>query len=153
MNFRESVEGLLDEALASNPSLFLIDLKIGSDNSVHITLDGDQGVSLKDCMTVSRHIEHELDRDTFDFALEVASAGVGSPLMSFRQYTKNIGRKLEAHLEDGSSITGVLIEATPEAFTLEWKQREPKPIGKGKVTVTKNKKLSYDTLVKAKVVI
>jgi ribosome maturation factor RimP len=38
-------------------------------------------------------------------------------------------------------------------FSLKWKQREPKPIGKGKVTVEKQKTLSYDTIVSAKVII
>jgi len=48
MNFRSKVETLLEAALRDDESLFLIDLKIGSDNSINITLDGDQGVTLKD---------------------------------------------------------------------------------------------------------
>ena len=62
---RSKVESLLEAALEEDQSLFLIDLKIGSDNSIHITLDGDQGVTLKDCMNVSRAIEHNLDRYVF----------------------------------------------------------------------------------------
>ena len=84
MNFRSQVETLLQAALEEDKALFLIDLKIGSDNSIHITLDGDQGVTLKDCMNVSRAIEHNIDREEHDFSLEVASAGVGSPLQNSR---------------------------------------------------------------------
>ena len=153
MNFRESVKKLLDEALTLNPELFLISLKIGADSAVHITLDGDHGVTLKDCMNISRHIEHALDRDEHDFSLEVASAGVGTPLVNMRQYTKNINRKLEVTLSEGPPVIGTLVAVDQETFTLEWKQREPKPIGKGKVTVTKNKQLSYDSIVNAKVVL
>ncbi|MDG1024197.1 MAG: ribosome assembly cofactor RimP [Flavobacteriaceae bacterium] len=153
MNFRSKVETLLEASLEENSSLFLIQLKIGSDNSIHITLDGDQGVTLKDCMNVSRAIEHNIDREEFDFSLEVASAGVGSPLLNSRQYMKNVGRKLRVELTDASSLEGILTAADDQEFTLEWKQREPKPVGKGKVTVTKQKSLSYKEINNAKVLV
>ena len=153
MNFRSKVESLLEAALEEDQSLFLIDLKIGSDNSIHITLDGDQGVTLKDCMNVSRAIEHNLDREEYDFSLEVASAGVGSPLLNSRQYIKNIGRKLRVESMEVSTLEGTLTAADNQAFTLEWKQREAKPVGKGKVTVTKQKTLSYDQVSIAKVLV
>jgi len=153
MNFRSKVESLLEAALEEDQSLFLIDLKIGSDNSIHITLDGDLGVTLKDCMNVSRAIEHNLDREEYDFSLEVASAGVGSPLLNSRQYIKNIGRKLRVESMEVSTLEGTLTAADNQAFTLEWKQREAKPVGKGKVTVTKQKTLSYDQISIAKVLV
>ena len=153
MNFRSKVETLLEASLEEEKTLFLISLKIGNDNSIRIILDGDQGVTLKDCMSVSRAIEHNLDREEYDFSLEVASAGVGSPLLNSRQFIKNIGRKLQVDLEDKNPIEGTLTTADDQAFTLEWKQREPKPVGKGKVTVTKQRTLSYADINTAKVLI
>ena len=153
MNLRTKVENLLDDALDQNPSLFLIELKIGIDNSIRVILDGDQGVLLKDCMSISRAIEHKLDRDEEDFSLEVASAGVGACLKSKRQYVKNIGRKLEVEISEGAHFQGILTSVDENGFSLKWKQREPKPIGKGKVTVEKQKTLSYDTIITAKVII
>lgn len=153
MNFRSKVETLLEASLEENSSLFLISLKIGSDNSIQITLDGDEGVTLKDCMNVSRAIEHNIDREEHDFSLEVASAGVGSPLLNSRQYIKNLGRKLRVELADVSTLEGILTAADDQEFTLEWKQREPKPVGKGKVTVTKQKTLSYNEINIAKVLV
>ncbi|MGI9540552.1 MAG: ribosome assembly cofactor RimP [Flavobacteriaceae bacterium] len=153
MNFRSKVETLLEASLEEEKTLFLISLKIGSDNSIRIILDGDQGVTLKDCMNVSRAIEHNLDREEYDFSLEVASAGVGSPLLNSRQFIKNIGRKLQVDLEDTNPIEGTLTAADDQAFTLEWKQREPKPVGKGKITVTKQKTLSYADINTAKVLV
>jgi ribosome maturation factor RimP len=143
----------LEASLEEEKTLFLISLKIGNDNSIRIILDGDQGVTLKDCMNVSRAIEHNLDREEYDFSLEVASAGVGSPLLNSRQFIKNIGRKLQVDLEDKNPIEGTLTTADDQAFTLEWKQREPKPVGKGKVTVTKQRTLSYADINTAKVLI
>jgi ribosome maturation factor RimP len=153
MNFRSKVETLLEASLEENSSLFLISLKIGSDNSIQITLDGDEGVTLKDCMNVSRAIEHNIDREEHDFSLEVASAGVGSQLLNSRQYIKNLGRKLRVELADVSTLEGILTAADDQEFTLEWKQREPKPVGKGKVTVTKQKTLSYNEINIAKVLV
>jgi len=153
MNLRLKVETLLTAALAEHPSLFLIELKVGADNSVRVILDGDQGVALQDCMNVSRAIEHQLDREEEDFSLEVASAGVGAPLQSKRQYIKNIGRKLKVELTNLPPVQGTLIAADDSGFTLTWKQREPKPVGKGKVTVEKQQTLSYDQIESAKVTI
>ena len=153
MNLHSKVESLLTEALDQHPALFLIELKVGADNSIRVILDGDQGVSLKDCMTISRAIEHQLDREAEDFSLEVASVGVGTPLQSQRQYIKNIGRKLKVELVERPSVEGTLIAADDKGFTLKWKQREPKPVGKGKVTVEKQETLSYEQIESAKVTI
>ena len=38
-------------------------------------------------------------------------------------------------------------------FTIEWKAREPKPIGKGKITVTKTAVIAFEDVVKAIVVV
>ena len=137
MSLRLKLEKLLSEILDENPSLFLIELNIGIDNSINIILDGDNGVTLNDCIKINRFIEHQLDRDDKDFSLEVTSSGVGNPLKNRRQFLKNIGRKLKVELLNGSSLQGLLDAADDFGFTLKWKQREPKPIGKGKRTVEK----------------
>ena len=131
----------------------MIDLKTGADKSIKIILDGDPEVHLEDCMKFSRSIEHQLDREKHDFALEVSSAGVGSPLVQKRQFFKNIGRQLEVEAIGEKPINGVLVEATENQIALEWKQREPKPIGKGKITVIKKKTFSYESINRAKVII
>lgn len=49
-------------------------------------IDGDNGVSINDCISVSRAIEHNLDREEEDFSLEVTSYGISLPLRVPRQY-------------------------------------------------------------------
>tara|TARA_B100000963_G_scaffold99045_1_gene85584 strand:- start:5035 stop:5496 length:462 start_codon:yes stop_codon:yes gene_type:complete len=153
MSLRLKLEKLLSEILGENPSLFLIELKIGADNTINIILDGDNGVTLNDCIKISRFIKHQLDDDEEDFSLEVASSGVGNPLKNSRQFLKNIGRKLKVELLNGSSLHGLLDTADDLGFTLKWKQREPKPVGKGKITVEKKEKLSYDEVIKTIVLV
>jgi len=150
---REKVTKLLEQALEKNKSLFLIDLNISEDNRIRIILDGDNGVTVEDCMAVSREIEHNLDREELDFSLEVMSAGVSEPLLFERQYKKNIGRNLKVKTKNDDTFEGEITNVDDKEVTLQWKAREPKPVGKGKVTVQKEVILSYKDIVEAKVMI
>ena len=152
MTFKEKVIQLLNQTLESKPELFLIDLTITDSNKIIVTLDGDQGVQLQDCVEVSRAIENELDREEIDFALEVASAGVSAPLKLVRQFKKNVGRTLKVRTK-AMVYEATLIEASDEDITLEWTAREPKKVGKGKETVVHNEKIVYGDIVDAVVTI
>ncbi|HIB38222.1 ribosome assembly cofactor RimP [Mesonia sp.] len=149
---KEKVQRLIEEALEENPSLFLIEFEIKGDNQILVVIDGDKGVSVNDCIDVSRKIEHNLDRDEQDFSLEVTSAGAASALALPRQYKKNIGRKLSVKTVE-QDFEAKLEDANEEEITLRWKAREPKPVGKGKVTVNKEAVLKYADIVEAKVMI
>lgn len=150
--FKEKVKSLLDKALEEYPSLFLIDFTVGGDNTIRVVLDGDQGVDLQDCMNISRAIEHNLDREEEDFSLEVTSAGATSPLRLPRQYKKNIGRKIKIRT-GAEELEGTLIQTSENSITLEWKAREPKPVGKGKVTVQKKQEIAFSDIQEAKVIL
>ena len=152
MTFKEKVNNLLIEELKGKPSVFLIDLTITDSFKVIVTLDGDNGVVLQDCIDISRAIENNLDREEQDFSLEVASAGVSSPLKHLRQYKKNVGRTLIVKLVD-EIIEAELVEANDEYISLSWKAREPKQIGKGKETVQKTKEIPYGEIKEAIVTI
>ena len=149
---KEKVQQLIEEALEENPSLFLIEFEIKGDNQILVVIDGDKGVSVNDCIEVSRKIEHNLDRDEQDFSLEVTSAGAASALVMPRQFKKNIGRKLSVKTEE-QKFEANLEEVNEEEITLRWKAREPKPVGKGKITVNKETVLKYADIVEAKVMI
>jgi ribosome maturation factor RimP len=104
-------------------------------------------------MFVSRAVEHQLDRDEYDFSLEVASAGASTPLDMPRQYKKHVGRTLQLEDLDGTLETGTLDEVTGQGVTISWKAREPKTVGKGKVTVDKEWSVDFEKIKKAKIVI
>jgi len=140
MTFKDKVSRSLEEALVEKPSLFLIDVTISDSFKITVTLDGDSGVALQDCIDISRYIENNLDREECDFSLEVASAGVSSPLKNSRQYKKNIGRTLQVETQT-TTIEAKLTEANDDFIVLEWEAREPKKIGKGKETVQKRQEI------------
>ena len=149
--FKSTVKALLCKSLEDRKDLFLIDFEILDGNSIRVIIDGDHGVLVKDCMYISRAIEHNLDRDEHDFSLEITSAGATTSLSNDRQYKKNIGRILDVKSVNNQKFEAKLVEADNEGITLEWKTREPKPIGKGKITVQKEVKLSYSDILEAKV--
>lgn len=150
---RAKVTQLLEQALEENDSLFLIDLSIAEGNKIRIILDGDKGVTVEDCIKVSRAIEHNLDREEEDFSLEVMSGGVSESLTLPRQYKKNIGRSLKVKVKEGPEVEGEITHVDEKAVTLKWKTREPKPIGKGKVTVQKEAIIPYVDIIEAKVMV
>ena len=148
---KEKVKALLGEAFEEYSSLFLVGLSIKGDNEITVIIDGDEGVTVQDCINVSRKVEHNLDREEEDFSLEVMSSGATEPLINKRQYKKNIGRDLEVKLQEGLKITGLLTQVGEENITLSWKERVPKEVGKGKVTVDREELISFDTIEQAKV--
>lgn len=153
MEFRKRIEELLHEFLETREDLFLIDLKFSAGDDITVILDGDNGVSLQDCLDASRAIEFNMDREEHDFSLQVMSAGLSEPLATPRQFAKNIGREIEVLLNDDTKIEGELVKKDEEKITLILRYRKPKDIGKGKVDVEEEKEIPYSEIKKALVTI
>jgi ribosome maturation factor RimP len=149
--FEQQVESLLEKAFEERPDLFLIEKSITTDHQVRIIIDGDKGVTVEDCIFISRAIEHNLDREETDFSLEVLSAGATTPLVYPRQYAKHVGRSLEVKTLEGPKVEGELIGVNDAGVELRWKSREPKPVGKGKHTVVKTAEVPFENIKEAKV--
>ncbi|MCQ2300327.1 MAG: ribosome assembly cofactor RimP [Bacteroidales bacterium] len=98
---------------------FLVELKITTNNRIFVDIDGDNGVTIDDCVALSRAIEGSLDREQEDFELNVSSAGLDSPLKLPRQYKKNIGESLSVTTMEGEHFEGELLEATDESFRIQ----------------------------------
>lgn len=147
---KDYITTIITEYLSDGP-VFLTGLKIGSDNHINIFLDGDEGVKISDCVAVSRHLEKTLNEKSLDFSLDVSSHGASTPLIMPRQYKKHIGRDFEIKLEDGTKIEGTLVDFDGNEIVLENSFRENKPIGKGKITVTKQQKINYKQIKESKV--
>ena len=141
---KEKVEQLITEGVEGT-DIFLVKLTVSSSNDINVVLDSDSGLTLSDCRSISRVIETSLDRDNEDFSLTVSSSGVGEPLV-LRQYMKNVGRKVRVTLIDGEIIEAKMVAADDKGIELEWKSREKKPTGKGKITVVNNKLLNYQSI-------
>jgi len=148
MDFKTKIEELLNGFLDERPDLFLIDLKISAADDVTVILDGDNGVSLQDCLDASRAIEFNMDREEHDFSLQVMSAGLSEPLSTPRQFKKNIGRTLDILHTDDTKTEAELLSADEDGATVLLRYRKPKEVGKGKVDVEEEKFISYSDIKK-----
>lgn len=153
MTFKEKVKSLLDKALEENTQLFLIDLDFSESNKISVILDGDSGVNLQDCINVNKFLDSGLEAEDVEYSIEVASAGVSSPLKLVRQYKKNIGRTVKVKTISQGDFEASLSDADEQIATLSWSAREPKEIGKGKVTVQKTITIPYSDIKEAVVII
>lgn len=147
---QQHIVHLAEQKIQGTP-LFLVDVKVLPGNKIEVLLDGDNGLAISDCVTLSRHIEKSLDREVEDFSLEVSSPGATSPLKLLRQYNKHVGRELEIVLMNGEKTEGRLISANEEEIILENSTRAKKPVGKGKVTITKQHALKLNNIKESKV--
>ncbi|TVQ80217.1 MAG: ribosome assembly cofactor RimP [Flavobacteriales bacterium] len=144
------VTELCETALADFDG-FVVDISVDAANAITILVDTDEGITIDQLKSVSRSVESGLDRESEDFMLMVSSPGVARPLDSMRMYRKNIGRDVKVKIIDGETLRGKLIEVQAEAFVIQWSEREPKPIGKGKVTVEKTQTIRYDQVRETKI--
>ena len=105
-------------------------------------------------MSVSRNIEHNLDREEEDFALEVSSAGIDQPFRVLKQYLKNIGKEVKVQtFEHGQKFEGRLLLANEEGVTIEVKEKKRLEGKKKKVWVTEEIKLNYSEIKETKLII
>ena len=116
-----TVENLANQRIEElNRELYIVDLSISSKNIISLELDRLNGsVSVEDCISVSRNIEHNLDREINDFELNVSSAGLDKPLRHKNQFQKNLGKNIEVLLKSGILHTGVLVDFSEGFLNLE----------------------------------
>lgn len=152
---KKKVLGLIEERIAELANgLFVVDLSISTTNVIHVEIDKHEGgVAIIDCMSVSRNVEHNLDREEEDFEIHVSSAGLDKPFRVMAQYIKNIGREVKVVLNDGTKLTGVLKSANEKEIVIE-NSRMEKPEGKKKKElIVEQHVLPMDQIKETKIVI
>lgn len=150
------VRSLAEERIAELESkLYIVDIIISSGNNIIVELDNEEeGVSIDDCISVSRNIEHNLDRDQEDFSLEVSSAGATKPFKVLKQYLKNVGKEVKVQLrEHGKSIQGILKSADENGFVIETSEKRRIEGRKKKELVVEELPLKYDQVKETKLII
>jgi ribosome maturation factor RimP len=129
------IRGLVEEAIAEKPALFLVDVRIKPTNNIKVFVDGDEGVSIESCVAINRKLYKRIEELGMypggDFSLEVSSPGLDEPLKMHRQYQKNVGRHVEVVKVEGEVVGGVLRKVEEGSIEVE----ETKGKNKKKETV------------------
>lgn len=145
----QAVEKMIEGILNDDPQYFLVEVKIRPTNNIKVFLDGDNGISIEKCIGYNRKLYKMIEESGLvppdDFSLEVSSPGLDEPLKLYRQYKKNVGRKVEVLQKDGVKIEGVLKEVSEEEITIE----ETK--GKNKKKQVIEHKISFESIKSTKI--
>lgn len=159
---KDLVRKLAEERIKDRDErLFIVDLSISSSNVIRLELDKTEGnVTIEDCVSVSRNVEHNLDREEVDFELHVSSAGLDKPLRVVPQYIKNVGRGLDVVLQSKVKISGTLVQADENGIVLERQEKQTiettTPSGgvkKKKELVVMQDSIAYSDIKEAKIII
>jgi len=120
MSDRKEIEHLVEERIQElDNGLYVVEMTISSTNVIRIEIDKiNGGVTVADCVSVSRNVEHNLDREKADFELHVSSAGLDKPFRHINQYIKNVGRTINVQTKDGRTIEGEIVKVADEKIIL-----------------------------------
>lgn len=128
---------LLAEPLLEGSDMFIVSIKNKPTNNIKLYLDADSGLSIEKSAKVNRALYKLIEEQGLfpdgDFSLEVSSPGIDEPLVSDRQYKKNVGRKVAVTLNDETEKVGLLKEVDDSSIVIEVKL--PKKQGVESITI------------------
>jgi ribosome maturation factor RimP len=115
----------LVEAQVNGTNLFAVEVKVTISNKINILIDSFDGISISDCINVSKGVENSLDREDEDFEIEVSSAGLDAAFQVPEQYQKNLNKEVKVYTHDGKKHEGVLsfVDETKIKITYDEKVR------------------------------
>lgn len=148
---KELAQERIDEL---DKGLFIVNVHVSSTNNIYVDIESAEGnVAIVDCMSVSRNIEHNLDREEQDFQLHVSSPGLDKPFKVTQQYIKNVGRDVKVKLKDSKKIEGLLKSADQDGIVIETTRKERIEGRKKKETIVEEHPYQYSDIVETKIII
>jgi ribosome maturation factor RimP len=106
--------------------IFLVEILVKPGNVITVHVDRPEGISIDQCVKISRYLNENLDREVEDYSLEVSSPGLGGAFRVKQQYDKNLGREIEVLYTDGIKVTGKLQEVKEDGVVLNVKGEDEK---------------------------
>jgi len=151
LSVEDRVKALVEAKIADREDLFLVGVKMHPGGRLEVFVDGDNGVGIQECAEISRYVGFQLEEEdaiAHAYRLEVSSPGIDAPLVSIRQYKRNVGRNVQILLNEGVTKEGELIAVMDEYITLKEKIKE-----KGKKAVEHQSMIPFATIKTTKVLI
>ena len=121
-------------------------VKEGADYYLRAYIDKEGGITIDDCVTVSRELSDLLDEQDFiedAYILEVSSPGLGRKLKKDKEFERSIGRKVDLKtfkpVDGVKEFTGILKAFDAGCITIEengtLKQFERKELANVKLSI------------------
>ena len=138
------IEEFVKHIIEKWEDLFLVEIKSAPGNKITVLLDGDKGVTIENCTAINKALYKFIEETALfgdaNFSLEVSSPGVDRPLKLLRQYKKNIGRKVDVVMNDGTKLEGILTQVNDENIIIEQKT------GKGNKMATQSTTILFNQI-------
>jgi len=114
-----------DFLLELDNSFFIVQLDIiESSRKINLILDGDQGIQIQFCHKTAKFIRRLLEEEELDFEIQVSSPGLDNKFVLWRQFKKNLNRKMKLKLKDKDGQLKVrLIDIIEETKTLVFSEK------------------------------
>jgi ribosome maturation factor RimP len=146
----ESIQTIVDVVL-ENTEFFPVEISVKPGNRIIVFVDKLEGITIDECVSISRGIESHLNRDVEDFELEVSSPGLTQPFKVKQQYFKNIGKDVDVVLFSGDKITGKILSMTDTSLTVEALKKIKTPGRKKPESKIENVTIEYSSIKSTKV--
>jgi ribosome maturation factor RimP len=124
---KDHIRKLAQEHIAGT-GIFLVDVRLSSTGRITVLIDRPDGVTIDDCVMLSRQISNDLGEEGGDFELNVSSPGLDMPLVVPEQFRKNEGRMVEVITHEGDRLKGVMMNVTHGGFDLKSETRIKKEV-------------------------
>ena len=102
---------------------YIVDVTVSSNNDIVVYFDRKEGVKIDQCVSISKYIYENFDREIEDYALTVCSPGLSNPFKVKDQYINNQGKEVTVKKNDGKRISGIL-KKYDKQLTLEVKKKK-----------------------------
>ena len=125
----------------------LWDVQYVSENKeyyLRVYIDKEGGITIDDCVDVSRKLSDALDADEFiddAYTLEVSSPGLGRRLVKDREFDRSIGRDVDVRfyksIDGTKELTGKLISYDKDTVTIEPDNGDLRTISRSNIATVK----------------
>lgn len=118
---KEEIKRILEQEV-KDVDFFVVAISIHPNDKIRIHVDNQNGITIEECVKISRSVEQVLLSKDLEFELEVSSPGLDMPLKVLPQFEKSIGKNIEVVGKDGMKRIGILKKLFEKGIELEEKK-------------------------------
>jgi len=149
---KEEIKRILEQEV-KDVNFFIVEISIHPNDKIRIHVDNQNGITIEECVKISRSVEQVLLSKDLEFELEVSSPGLDMPLKVLPQFEKSIGKNIEVVGKDGMKRIGILKKLFEKGIELEEKENVKIQGKKKKEIQLKNAQIFFDDIKSTKIFI
>lgn len=132
------IKSFIEEQIQDS-DMFLVDIALKPNNFIQVYVDKPVGITIDECVEISRKFNETFNRDYEDYELQVSSPGLDMPLKVAQQFEKHKGREVNIIMNDGSKFKAVLLDYNDDELKLQVTKKVKEEGRKRKKLVTEEK--------------